>query len=1665
MKTIKRFKTLVLFAVLMPLMAWGQGWPAQYGGVMLQGFYWNSNFYDYATLYPSSYTYGGVTTNGCTTEHESNGSMINDSWYSIPNGADIDGKDWGWNHGLNSENAWRQWSAPNTRWATLTANINEIADWFDVIWVPQSGANTAPKEYVAYTGQPNPDCMGFVPVYWFNHGKTDTNGNYYTATWHAPKQDKPKGTYWDTEESAEIKSWFGTEQELKDMIAAYKARGTAIIEDVILNHKGGLDYWSTGWFADCTTDAEKIQYYNNSYKQMSYNFPWETSHDPESTYMQDGYDITWSSRDIVNEDKLFSSPIASWFSASDKGAADTADNGGWARDLDHTSAHVQYNINKYLDFLLNTQDNNGLGYSGLRIDYVKGFSGKYMGLFLGNHTPTFSVGECYDGNASGTVIPWIQSTYRNGFYQSAAFDFPLKLDCINPAFNNGEWDKLNDGVALINKENDTQWRRYSVTFVDNHDTFKHLPHDITNYRDRVNNRIMGANAFILSMPGTPCVFYPHYMNPDWRPSIRLFIQARRAAGITNMSGVFGDSDNSASGGGWRVVGDNGSLRFECGDHATNALADGYVQVWAGDDCRLSIMLANESRTGTLTAAEVATEIAKVRKQNLVNGYPIIDKPSGHYQNTVDVTIRPNNGDVKIVYTVDGTEPSKYGRELPANGTTLTIGSNMTVKAGVLVDGEVPPSTVITRRYIVNAAAATASKVYVYKDDGWSNPPYLYAWDAVDTDTKYTSDYPGWQYYYTQTVGGIDWYHATINSTNFYAQLNWGDDTKTPDLGPLSSDVFYMYQYGGKGVVDVTNAFIDMIHNPTVAIDKGSGSYIGNLTIQLDASNPDDYIAYVVNKTGETATTLTTGSNNCQSQRQITLTAPGEYTVQAAMVHNGSLINRVSRVYNLTQAGIKVYVKNMTTTAAPQICYWGVSGYSNSGFPGEPLSTTETVAGQTWYVMEFTGAQSANFLFSLGDATTQTDDINPTSSGEYFYYYYPAVKCWNTTAIGRGVAINVTSNSSRTTTTKDVTFGFKGNYGQVYAWNDDGWKPLGAWSSNLAFSEFFYDSASGYNYITFLDPPYGGVNIKIHDGGGETSGTTWYTSSTNFNYSGGSSVSTSTGVNRIENPTAVVVTPSPINIYVKTKGDVQPKGHYWNGNGDITTWPGELMTATEIDGDVWYQKTFTDQTSVSFLINNNGDADKTGNIENVTAGDHYYYYNGDGEYWDVTEPVPSIATVQVGKTYVYFVNEKDWPAPYIYSFTEVGGSSLEVNGAWPGQLLDEPVGISPDGHAIYLIEFTGDVPTTLIFSNDGDKTTQTYDLEFVNGGYFTNASEGSASRGGDLVGVARGVASKGDDTQIVYTTWTLAQIIQYGTVGDYYIVANDVTVGYDVDGSTFYIKDTNTEGIQPSFPDDEYVRRGHVYDKIYKGNQELNFDQSNWARLELKSGQSLSGTTQKFIQGGTILCQFTDAVNPTLVVVSDVTPVLGDADNTFFMNEYCPANFSEQPAAEDDGWFFVKPRISEFCKIRWAVYDAATDAFYTPESTGGDQGTNGANIGGCLKIGQDLRAVQDAFIDGAAYKMTAIIHNTEASYPGRSAVARRIGVNKDITSSDGIDLILLTAETSTTITGVDDIDAVREPVNVRYINLQGMQSQKPFDGVNIVITTYSDGTSTTSKVLN
>ncbi len=63
-----------------------------------------------------------------------------------------------------------------------------------------------------------------------------------------------------------------------------------------------------------------------------------------------------------------------------------------------------------------------------------------------------------------------------------------------------------------------------------------------------------------------------------------------------------------------------------------------------------------------------------------------------------------------------------------------------------------------------------------------------------------------------------------------------------------------------------------------------------------------------------------------------------------------------------------------------------------------------------------------------------------------------------------------------------------------------------------------------------------------------------------------------------------------------------------------------------------------------------------------------------------------------------------------------------------------------------------------------------------------------------------------------------------------------------------------------------------------------------------------------------------------------------------------------------------------------------------------------------------------------------------------------------------EVIPVTVKGDTPITGIDTMITSREAISVKYYNVAGVESDTPFQGVNIVVTRYSDGSKTTTKIL-
>lgn len=286
-------------------------------------------------------------------------------------------------------------------------------------------------------------------------------------------------------------SSFGSEAELRSMINTFKAKGIGTIADVVINHRKNVSNW---------VDFPKETYNGVTYEMKSTDI---CAND------DDGATKRWASQNGYS------------LSADN----DTGEGWGGMRDLDHKSENVQTIVKAYLNFLL-----NDLGYAGFRYDMVKGYSASYTKMYNEDSKPQFSVGECWD--SSNTIKNWIDGTGKT----SAAFDFQFRYTVRN-AINAGDW-------TYLNKQNQGNWplvssnyyngnyRQYAVTFVENHDVQDRGT--TNNYNpDPIKKDTLAANAYLLAMPGTPCIFLTHWK--AYKQEIANMVAVRKAVGITNTS--------------------------------------------------------------------------------------------------------------------------------------------------------------------------------------------------------------------------------------------------------------------------------------------------------------------------------------------------------------------------------------------------------------------------------------------------------------------------------------------------------------------------------------------------------------------------------------------------------------------------------------------------------------------------------------------------------------------------------------------------------------------------------------------------------------------------------------------------------------------------------------------------------------------------------------------------------------------------------------------------------------------------------------------------------------------------------------------------------------------------------------------------------------------------
>ena len=529
-------------------------------------------------------------------------------------------------------------------------------------------------------------------------------------------------------------SSFGSEAELRSLITKFKAAGIGAIADVVINHRN-----TEGW----------------------YNFPAETY--KGVTYQMQSTDI------CKNDDGGTTATQAATDGVSLSQNIDEGTDFGGCRDIDHKSENVQKVIKAYLKYL-----KDDLGYTGFRYDMVKGFDGSHVADYNDATGVEYSVGEYWDGNDK--IESWINRTNK----KSAAFDFQFRYnvrDAVNGAANgkvatSSDWSKLNSNDNLMH---DANYRRYAVTFVENHDTQKRSESE---QNDPLRKDTIAANAYMLAMPGTPCIFQPHWN--AYKSEIKEMIAARKYAGITNMSN-YANKQSKKTLYVNEVTGTKHKLLVAVGNDADKYAGEtGYTKILSG--YHYAYFLSNDAETSWTSM------------------------PSGSYEEGFKTTLTAvsQTEGAKLVYTLDGSDPTSKSTTVES-GKEISINGTCTLKVGLLVNGEV--RNIATHQYTIEKFKAYKFMVYVNADAVKWSPLYCYTWKKAAS-----VEWPGEKMTETKTIGGKTWYYKEVSIDNAAEVVNiifnnGTDKPQTVDITGLTSTAYFEIETSKEGkknkVKDVT----------------------------------------------------------------------------------------------------------------------------------------------------------------------------------------------------------------------------------------------------------------------------------------------------------------------------------------------------------------------------------------------------------------------------------------------------------------------------------------------------------------------------------------------------------------------------------------------------------------------------------------------------------------------------------------------------------------------------------------------------------------------------------------------------------------------------------------------------------------------------------------------
>ena len=368
---------------------------------------------------------------------------------------------------------------------------------------------------------------GYGRTKWIDHlnGSNGTSaeemGQWFDLIWLPPMSKSTGGTGYLPIQYSNFESAWGTKTNLTKLINTLHENGARVVADIVINHVAG----SNGW---CTFAKQDF-----------------------GTYGTFSPDASWiCSTDEMNSDKGAGACMGTAIGAADDGYGSEA-NYEAGRDWDHNNAKVREMCKAYLKWL-----KNDIKIDGFRYDYCKGFHNSHINDYNKAAEAYFSVMEMWDGDVNA-----LQSHLNDAGWNTLTFDFAMKYQAFNNGIAADNYAALKGaGLPGAGKA------RYAVTFLDSHDSFQRDGNEFCgegNSMTVCKDKIMQCYAYLLSMPGVPLVFFPHWVT--FKDPIKKMINARYKTGVHSESAVSDEAGNGYYKA--TITGTNGEIRLLVGPNS------------------------------------------------------------------------------------------------------------------------------------------------------------------------------------------------------------------------------------------------------------------------------------------------------------------------------------------------------------------------------------------------------------------------------------------------------------------------------------------------------------------------------------------------------------------------------------------------------------------------------------------------------------------------------------------------------------------------------------------------------------------------------------------------------------------------------------------------------------------------------------------------------------------------------------------------------------------------------------------------------------------------------------------------------------------------------------------------------------------------------------------